>query len=40
MTKGWPTQTIVRGHLMIDNGKVADQKVGKFIKRPVALHTD
>jgi dihydropyrimidinase/allantoinase len=38
MTKGWPTHTIVRGHVMFENGKVASAKVGEFIKRPVALH--
>jgi dihydropyrimidinase/allantoinase len=38
MTKGWPTQTIVRGVVMLDNGKVNDRKLGEFIKRPTALH--
>ncbi len=36
--KGWPTQTIVRGHVVFDNGKLADRKIGEFIKRPTALH--
>jgi dihydropyrimidinase/allantoinase len=39
MTKGWPTQTIVRGVVMFDDGKVTDNKIGEFIKRPTALHS-
>lgn len=39
MTKGWSTQTIVRGRVMFDNGKVTDEKHGEFIKRPTALHS-
>jgi dihydroorotase-like cyclic amidohydrolase len=38
MTKGWPVQTIIRGLVMFDNGKVTDVKQGEFIKRPTALH--
>jgi dihydroorotase (multifunctional complex type) len=38
LTKGWPTHTIVRGHVKFAEGKVSDDKVGEFIKRPVALH--
>ena len=37
--KGWPVQTIVRGQVMFADGKVADKKIGEFIKRPTALHT-
>ena len=40
MTKGWPTQTIVRGVVMFDDGKVNDNKIGEFIKRPTALHIE
>jgi dihydropyrimidinase/allantoinase len=36
--KGWPTQTIVRGQVIFDNGKVVGKRTGQFIKRPVALH--
>ncbi len=38
MTKGWSTQTIIRGRVMFDNGKVTEEKRGEFIKRPTALH--
>ena len=38
MTKGWPTHTIVRGHVIYENGRVNDVCHGEFIKRPVALH--
>lgn len=38
MTKGWVVQTIVRGTLQFDNGKVVGGKQGEFIKRPTALH--
>jgi dihydropyrimidinase/allantoinase len=38
VTKGWSTQTIVRGRVMFDNGKVTEEKRGEFIKRPTALH--
>lgn len=38
ITKGWSTQTIIRGKVMFDNGKVAEEKRGEFIKRPTALH--
>jgi dihydroorotase-like cyclic amidohydrolase len=38
ITKGWSTQTIIRGRVMFDNGKVTDEKRGEFIKRPTALH--
>lgn len=35
LTKGWSTQTIIRGRVMFDNGKVTEEKQGEFIKRPV-----
>ena len=38
LTKGWPTHTIVRGQVMLADGKVTDNKMGQFIKRPTALH--
>jgi dihydropyrimidinase/allantoinase len=38
LTKGWPTHTIVRGVVMLDEGKVTENKIGEFIKRPTALH--
>ncbi len=38
LTKGWSTQTIVRGKVMFDNGKVNEDRQGEFIKRPTALH--
>ena len=38
MTKGWPVKTIIRGRTMFDNGKVADEMPGEFIKRPTAIH--
>jgi dihydroorotase-like cyclic amidohydrolase len=38
IAKGWSTQTIVRGRIMFDNGKVSEEKCGQFIKRPVFLH--
>ncbi|MCS6874059.1 MAG: dihydroorotase family protein [Pyrinomonadaceae bacterium] len=38
IAKGWSTQTIVRGKVMFDNGKVTQEKCGQFIKRPIALH--
>ncbi len=38
IAKGWSTQTIVRGRIMFDNGKVSEEKCGEFIKRPVFLH--
>ena len=38
VTKGWSTQTIVRGRVMFDNGKVTEEKRGEFIKRPTVLH--
>lgn len=40
MTKGWPTQTLVRGRIVFDNGRVADSMAGEFIKRPVQIHGD
>ena len=39
MTKGWSTQTIIRGKVMFDNGKAAEDKQGEFIKRPTAIHS-
>ncbi len=39
MTKGWPVRTIIRGRTMFDNGRVADEMPGEFIKRPTALHS-
>jgi dihydroorotase-like cyclic amidohydrolase len=39
VTKGWPVKTIVRGKVMFENGKVADEKPGEFIKRPTAIHS-
>jgi len=38
MTKGWSTQTIIRGRVMFDNGKFTEEKRGEFIKRPTAIH--
>ncbi len=38
LTKGWSTQTIIRGRVMFDNGKVTEEKRGEFIKRPTVLH--
>ncbi len=38
IAKGWSTQTIVRGRIMFDNGKVSEEKCGEFIRRPVFLH--
>jgi dihydropyrimidinase/allantoinase len=37
IAKGWSTQTIVRGRILFDNGKVIDEKPGQFVKRPVNL---
>jgi len=39
IAKGWPIQTIVRGQLVFDHGKVKSPSRGEYIKRPVALHT-
>jgi dihydroorotase-like cyclic amidohydrolase len=38
LTKGWSTETIVRGRVMFADGKVTEEKRGQFIKRPTALH--
>jgi dihydroorotase-like cyclic amidohydrolase len=38
LTKGWSTETIVRGRVMFAGGKVTEEKRGQFIKRPTALH--
>lgn len=38
MTKGWVTQTIIRGNLQFDNGKLVGERQGEFIKRPTAIH--
>ena len=38
VTKGWPTQTIVRGQIIYDNGAIVGPRAGEFIKRPTALH--
>ena len=38
VTKGWSTQTIIRGRVMFDNGKVTAEKQGEFIRRPTAVH--
>ena len=40
MTKGWSTQTIIRGKVMFDNGKITEEKRGEFIKRPTAIHQE
>ena len=37
VAKGWSTQTIIRGRVMFDNGRVTEEKHGEFIKRPTAL---
>jgi dihydropyrimidinase/allantoinase len=38
MNKGWVVQTIIRGNLQFENGKLVGDKQGEFIKRPTALH--
>jgi dihydropyrimidinase/allantoinase len=38
ITKGWPVQTIVRGHVVFDSGEVKSPSRGEYIRRPVALH--
>jgi dihydroorotase-like cyclic amidohydrolase len=38
ITKGWPVQTIVRGHVVFDRGEVKSPSRGEYIRRPVALH--
>jgi dihydroorotase-like cyclic amidohydrolase len=38
MTKGWVTQTIIRGNLQYSDGKLVGEKQGVFIKRPTAIH--
>ena len=37
--KGWPTHTILRGQPMLDDGEVVGEQIGKYIRRPVALHS-
>ena len=37
--KGWPTHTILRGQPMLDDGEVVGEQIGRYIRRPVALHS-
>jgi dihydroorotase-like cyclic amidohydrolase len=36
--KGWPSETIRRGEIMMRNSRVIGQAGGRYIRRPVALH--
>jgi dihydropyrimidinase/allantoinase len=37
--KGWPTHTVRGGQVMFADGKVVGKPDGRFLKRPLALHT-
>jgi len=35
--KGWPTHTIVRGQVALEDGRVvAEPGIGQYIKRPIS----
>ena len=38
--RGWPAQTILRGRVVFDNGAVTGKPGGRYIRRPVAMHTE
>lgn len=38
--KGWPTTTIVRGHVQYDQGEVVGSPLGTFVRRPIVAETD
>jgi len=38
--RGWPMQTILRGRVVFDNGAVTGKAGGRYIRRPVAMHTE
>jgi len=36
--KGWPAQTVLRGRVIFDRGRVISSGTGEYIKRPTGLH--
>lgn len=38
--KGWPTTTIVRGHVQYDHGEVMGSPVGSFLRRPIVMEAE
>jgi len=36
--RGWPTHTILRGRIVYANGRVVAAPVGRYLRRPVAMH--
>ena len=39
LVKGWPTHTNLRGQPMFDDGEVVGEQIRRYIRRPVALHS-
>ncbi len=36
--KGWPTETVLRGKLMMKDGEITGEPAGVYIRRPTQLH--
>jgi len=38
--RGWPVQTVRRGQVMFDRGTVTGKPDGRYLRRPVAMHSE
>jgi dihydropyrimidinase/allantoinase len=36
--EGWPTETILRGEIMMKDGRITAKPTGRYIRRPIELH--